>query len=378
MSISFLPYRTEKRTRSPSPAWFLSRGARAPGGGSAFKRGHLSRDSRAWLLDEPVLVADAVLGVLVAQLLDGAVLIELLQRLGDLLGDRVVALQEADRVVLVGQRLVELLVHALVRGHLVLGDGEVARHGVNLAGLQHDERVVVVRDGVERGEGGGEVSLVALEHVKRRGVNLGDDGLARQILQGVDVAVSGGHDDLAVQHVRVGERVVVLAAFHGEAVPDTGDGAGLDERVLGIPVDGLELQVPAVLFADGLGKIEVEAGALAVIAHEAVRRVGLVEADDEVGDVGGVVRGLRGGSGGRGLLGGGAFLGRRLGGRAAAAGQQHGRQAQHARHANDREKLLLHVPSCGRRTRPLRPAGFHAARFARSALSALYYFTELK
>ena len=267
------------------------------------------------VLQDPVIVGKAVLGVLVAELLDRSVGVELAQRLGHGIGGLGVALLEAHGVVLGRKRLVKLEVGVGVCCQLIGGDGEVAGDGVDGAGLELHEGGVVLADLLERREGGGKVGLVALEDVERGGVYLGDDGLAGEVLKARDAAVGANHDDLLVEHVGLGEGVVVLAALHGEAVPDAVDGAGVEQRVLGVPVDCLILNVPAELVGDGGGKVEVEAGELAVIAYEAIGRIRLVEADDE-------------GAGGRraGVLGGAAGVGRagRAGGRrgGVASGKQ--------------------------------------------------------
>lgn len=110
----------------------------------------------------------------------------------------------------------------------------------------------------------------------------GNHGLAGKIVPALDTRVLLDHEHLLVKHVRLGERVVVLAALHGKAVPDAVDGTRVEQRVLGIPVDSLILNVPALLVGNGLGKVEIKARVLAVIAHKAVRRIGLVKAHDEL------------------------------------------------------------------------------------------------
>ena len=79
-----------------------------------------------------------------------------------------------------------------------------------------------------------------------------------------------------------GERVVVLTALHGKAIPDAVDGARVKQRILGIPVDGLVFDLPALLIGNSLGQIEIKAGVLAIVAHKAVRRIGLIKAHNEL------------------------------------------------------------------------------------------------
>ena len=133
-------------------------------------------------------------------------------------------------------------------------------------------------------EGGFKVSLgrlVAREHVVGGRVGLRDDVLAGKIGEALDAATLLHDDDLGIQHVGIGEGIVVLTAFHGEAVPDAGDGAGIEERVLRVPIDGLELDVPTVAAGNLGSEVKVETGEVAVVADETVRRIRLVEADDE-------------------------------------------------------------------------------------------------
>ena len=111
---------------------------------------------------------------------------------------------------------------------------------------------------------------------------MGNHGLAGKIVPALDARVLLDHQHLLIEHVRLGERVIVLAALLGKAIPDTVDGTRVEQRVLGIPVDGLVFDLPALLIGNGLGKVEVKAGVLAVIAHKAVRRVGLVKAHHEL------------------------------------------------------------------------------------------------
>lgn len=151
-------------------------------------------------------------------------------------------------------------------------------HGVDSAGLELHEGGVVVADGLERGEGGFKVSLgrfVAREHVVGGRVGLRDDVLAGKIGEALDAATLLHDDDLGIQHVGIREGVVVLAAFHGEAVPDAGDGAGVEERVLRVPIDGLELDVPTVAAGNLGAEVKVETGEVAVVADETVRRIRL-------------------------------------------------------------------------------------------------------
>ena len=183
---------------------------------------------------------------------------------------------------LAGQRLIKLRIGIGLGGKLILSDREVAGNGIDRAALELHKRRVVLADGVERGKRCGKILLVALEHVLRSGIGLGDHGLAGKIVPALDTRVLLDHEHLLVEHVRIGERVVVLAALHSKAVPDAVDGARVEQRVLGIPVDGLVLDVPALLVGNGLGKVEVKTGVLTVVAHKTIRRIGLVKAHDEL------------------------------------------------------------------------------------------------
>ena len=226
-----------------------------------------------------------------------------------------------------GQRGGQLHVLVGVRGDLILSDGQVAGDGVDHAGVKLHEGVVVVANGLSGAalEGGGKLGLVALEHVKRSGVDLGHDSLAGQACEIGDVATGLHDDDLLIEHVGIGEGVAVLAALHGEAVPDAVDVALGQQRILGIPIDGGQLQLPAVLVAHGLSQIKVEAGVLAVVADEAVRRIALVEADRQgFLAVSGVAAGLVA--------------------RARATRQQGAGQGQRGNACHQAEELLLHVP----------------------------------
>ena len=100
-----------------------------------------------------------------------------------------------------------------------------------------------------------------------------------------------------------------------KAVPDAGDLAGVEQRVLGVPGDGRGHELPALAVADGLGEVDVEAGVGTVVTHVAVGREVLVKAQNKVA----IKRG-RGGRGGAGRAGGGSGVaggcGRAAGGKA--------------------------------------------------------------
>ena len=183
---------------------------------------------------------------------------------------------------LAGQRLVELRIGIGLGGKLILGDREVTGNGIDCTTLELHKRRVVLTDGIERGKRRGQILLVALEHILCGGISLGNHGLAGKIVPALDTRVLLDHEHLLVKHVRLGERVVVLAALHGKAVPDAVDGTRVEQRVLGIPVDSLILNVPALLVGNGLGKVEVKTGVLAIVAYKAIRRIGLVKAHDEL------------------------------------------------------------------------------------------------
>ena len=183
---------------------------------------------------------------------------------------------------LAGQRLIKLRISIGLGGKLILGNRKVASHGIDRAALELHKRRVVLTDGVERGKRRRQILLVTLKHILRSGIGLGNHGLAGKIVPALDACILLYHQHLLVEHVRLGERVVVLAALHGKAVPDAVDGAGVEQRVLGIPIDGLVIDFPALLIGNGLGKVEVKARVLTVIAHKAVRRIGLIKAHHEL------------------------------------------------------------------------------------------------
>ena len=162
-------------------------------------------------------------------------------------------------------------------------DGVIERNGVVLAHRQAHEGGVVVGKSLELGKRSTQLSLVAAlgQKVQGCGVGLRDHVLASKVSKLGDAGIGLHNDNLAVLHVRGGEGVVVLAALNGEAVPDAGDLAGVEQGILSVPGDGLVLDLPALLLTDGGGKVEVEAGVVAVIAHIAVRREILVETNDE-------------------------------------------------------------------------------------------------
>ena len=126
---------------------------------------------------------------------------------------------------LAGQRLVELRIGIGLGGQLILSDREVTGNGIDRTTLELHKRRVVLTDGIERGKRRGQILLVALEHILRSGISLGNHGLAGKILPALDTRVLLDHEHLLIEHVRLGERVVVLATLHGKAVPDAVDGA---------------------------------------------------------------------------------------------------------------------------------------------------------
>ena len=207
---------------------------------------------------------------------------------------------------LLGEGLLELGEGVGFGSHLECGDGEVAGDRVDGAGLELHEGVVVVGDGLELLEGVCDILLVTLQDLECGRALLGEDDLVLEVGQRGDTGVLLGNDNLCVDHVGLGEGVLVLAALDGEAVPDAVDGAGTQKGVLGVPVDGLGLELPALHLADSLGQVEVEAGVGAVVGNEAVGRVRGVEADDQ---------GVKGNLAVSGLL---------LGLRATATGKAHG------------------------------------------------------
>ena len=127
--------------------------------------------------------------------------------------------------------------------------------------------------------------------------------------------------------------VGVLAALHGKAVPDAVDGTGVKQAVLGIPVDRLELKLPAATLGNLGGKLDIETGEPAVIAHKAIGRIGLVKANRQGLDVCGIIAaGRSGASSGT----------RRLGRRATAANQSKGGNKRKRACNKSHKALLVH------------------------------------
>ena len=183
---------------------------------------------------------------------------------------------------LAGQRLIKLCIGIGLGGKLVLGNRKVASHGIDRAALELHKGRIVLADRVERGKRRRQILPVTLEHILRSGIGLGNHGLSSKIIPALDARILLYHQHLLVEHIRLGERVVVLAALHGKAVPDAVDGARIEQRVLGIPIDGLVIDIPALLIGNSLGKVKVKARVLAIVAHKAVRRIGLIKAHHEL------------------------------------------------------------------------------------------------
>ena len=175
--------------------------------------------------------------------------------------------------------------------HEVVGDGAVACNSVNGTSFKLHNSVRVVGDGVHlaAGERGSQSSLaigaVVLEKRFSSGTSLGQNILSGQVSLGFNVGASLYHNHLAVIHIRLGERVIGLAAFHGEAVPQACDSACLNQRVLSVPVDCLSVELPAITLSDLGSKVQVKALELAVIAHVAVRRILGVKAHHKLGSI---------------------------------------------------------------------------------------------
>ena len=169
------------------------------------------------------------------------------------------------------QRLIKLRICIGLGGKLILSDREVTGNGIDRATLELHKGRVVLADGVERGKRCRQILLVALEHILRRGIGLGNHGLAGKIVPALDTRVLLDHEHLLVEHVRLGERVVVLAALHGKAVPDAVDGTRVEQRVLGIPVDRLLYQLPALSLAYFCCQIQVKAYIFSTVITISVR-----------------------------------------------------------------------------------------------------------
>ena len=98
----------------------------------------------------------------------------------------------------------------------------------------------------------------------------------------LDVGTFTNKDDLVVQVVRIGELIGVLTALDSETIPDDVDRTGIDLSILGVPIDGGKLDLPAVLFSNSLGKLQVEASVFAVVVLIAEGLEGLVETNHEL------------------------------------------------------------------------------------------------
>ncbi len=194
------------------------------------------------------------------------------------------ALREADAVVLAREALVQDAVAALLVADVEGRDGVVGGDGVHGAALEHHEGGVVLADGLELRERRAQRRLLAAlgEQVVGGRVRLRDHVLLGEVRKRLDGGVRLDDNDLAVLHVRARERIVVLARLDGEAVPDAGDLAAVEQAVLRVPRDRLGRVAPPLELADGTGEVEVEARELAVVAHVAVGREVLIEADDEL------------------------------------------------------------------------------------------------
>ena len=162
---------------------------------------------------------------------------------------------------------------------LVLRHTDIHGDGVHCAGLQVHKGGVVIRylHQLFKALGQGDVLLVAavlvLGQGRQRGrIRLDRHDLAGQVRIGSDAAVLAYHNHLDVIHIGGAPGVFVLTAIDGKAVPDAVDQLGLQLHILGIPVDGLLDQLPAVAGAHFGGQIQVKAYILAVFILVAVGR----------------------------------------------------------------------------------------------------------
>ena len=217
---------------------------------------------------------------------------------------------------------IKLLIGVGLSSNLILSDGKVTSNGIYHARLKLHECVVVIGKRLQALEGIGNVLLVTLEHIERSRVSLGYHRLASKVGKGRDAGILLNNDYLLVEHVGLGEGVVIFAAFHGEAVPDAVDGTLIQQRVLSIPIDGRKLDVPTVTVGNFLSKIKVKTSRVVVLVHKTIRRIAVIEAHDEL-VVGRVT-----------VVGAGLLL--------RATRKQGGRKAGNASHGQHRKELLLH------------------------------------
>ena len=103
------------------------------------------------LFQNPVVEGKTVICIFIAQVLDRAVLVERLERLGHGVGRLGVALLKADGVVLAGQRLIKLCIGIGLGGKLILGNREVTGDGIDCTTLSNDSHIwtVATLDGTQ-------------------------------------------------------------------------------------------------------------------------------------------------------------------------------------------------------------------------------------
>jgi hypothetical protein len=169
-------------------------------------------------------------------------------------------------------------------------------------------------------------------------------GLARQVGLGLDGRIGAHHHDLMVLHVGRGERDVLLALLgDGQAVPQRVHALAVQLGLLGVPVDGLELDLHAQALGGLARQVDVEADQLVLVVAKAHGRKVVVQADDDLGGQG--RRRRRGlGAAGVGLAAGGQQGGGGGQGKHEAAGRGQGRS-----HDGDGGNRQGSAPRCVRR-----------------------------
>ena len=128
----------------------------------------------------------------------------------------------------------------------------------------------------------GNIRLAALQKdLFRLTGRLNGNGLAVQVIHGVNIAFCIDGDDLPADHVGAGPLVILLTPIHGETAPNTVDLPIVHERPFLLPVDGCEHRLiahpPERLNCD----LHVDAGGVAVVVQIDKGRIG-VAADGDV------------------------------------------------------------------------------------------------
>ena len=129
----------------------------------------------------------------------------------------------------------------------------------------------------------GNIRLSALQKdLFRLTGRLNGNGLAVQVIHGVNIAFCIDGDDLPADHVGAGPLVILLTPIHGETAPNTVDLPIVHERPFLLPVDGCEHRLIAHPPERLVRDLDVDARRIAVFIHIHERRVG-VASDGDLG-----------------------------------------------------------------------------------------------